>query len=213
MPSREDRAPMMQRDRRAPARAKGGGRSRFRSARRRRSARSASRSRWPSSSIRCRRPTSSSTRPRPAARRPASSPAAGCSVCRRASSASAPTTRRRRCSRRSRAIVSGIADLLRHRSGDAVARHRDRGRRSLRRRRLRHPDRRVARGDRARARGPRRSFSIPPTPRRRWPVSSRTSASRSSRRTRRCCSGTPAARSGCSRNRRDGIGELANWRG
>ena len=81
---------------------------------------------------------------RPRRRLPAARSAA------RASSASAPTIRPRRCRRRSRAIVSGIADLL-DLDPDALARGtRDRGRRSLRRRRLRHPDRRVARGHRAR---------------------------------------------------------------
>ena len=51
-------------------------------------------------------------RPRRAARRRASSPAAVCSACRPASSASAPTSRSHRCTRRSRAIVGGIGELL-----------------------------------------------------------------------------------------------------
>ena len=130
-------------------RARAASRSRFRSARPRRSARSASCSRWRSSSTRCRRPTSSSTRRRRAARRRGSSPAAACSACRRASSASARTID-------GVAAVAGPRDHQRHRrsarsgSDHALTRHRDRGRRPLRRRRLRHSHRRVARSDRAR---------------------------------------------------------------
>ena len=68
--------------------------------------------RWPSSSIRSAPPTSSSTRPRRAGRRPAWSPAAGCSawptrvigISADDSSASLQST--------VRAIISGIGDLL-----------------------------------------------------------------------------------------------------
>ena len=113
MPSREDRAPMMQRASRSACATRGAGRSRFRSARRRRSARSASCWRWRSSSIRCRAPdvivhstSSGGTQ---------AGLVAGCRLldlhdARR--SASARTIRAASLQAQVRAIVSGIADLL-----------------------------------------------------------------------------------------------------
>ena len=94
-----------------------------------------------------------------------------CRAGRRASSASAPTSPSR---------VAGAghpreswpgSDRCSAVDAERFERRADRGRRSVRRRRLRHPDRGVARSDRARGAHARRCSSIRPTRRRRWPGS------------------------------------------